>query len=67
MAMKRCNLDPNKKPQVWKCKTLSERMQNCRAMLALHGFLTDAESERVCERIFEWRRQHCEEKLGKVE
>lgn len=34
----------------WTGETFAERIHNCRAMLRLHGFLTDAESGRVKQR-----------------
>jgi hypothetical protein len=38
----------------WKATTCAQRVDECRAMLYLHGFLTDSESERVNARIEKW-------------
>lgn len=36
---------------VWKSETLLERFMRCRAMLRIHGFLSDAESDKVHRRL----------------
>jgi hypothetical protein len=43
------------KPKEWHCETNLDRINNCRVMLLLHGFLSDDESERVKTRILKWR------------
>lgn len=35
----------------WKAETIIGRLQSCRAMLALHGVLSEAENARVLKRI----------------
>ena len=42
--------DAKKKLPAWKSETTAERIHKCRMMLHLHGFLTDAENERVKRR-----------------
>ncbi len=41
----------NKKPDVWRCKNMQERLQNCRVQLLISGVLSDAENEKVRARI----------------
>lgn len=48
------SLDPNKPASPWKDETLLERVARCRAMLFIHGFMTDAESRKVNDRINKW-------------
>lgn len=42
----------------WKKEPAIERLHGCKAMLVLHGFLTDAESRRVHERMVKWVEKH---------
>ena len=42
----------------WQATTALTRFHACRVMLGLHGFLSDAESERVNARIEKWRQKH---------
>lgn len=35
----------------WPSTNMLERLQQCRSMLYLHGFLTDAEKERINSRL----------------
>jgi hypothetical protein len=41
----------NKLCPVWKPETILSRLQRCRVMLALHDCLTEAENEKVKQRI----------------
>jgi hypothetical protein len=41
----------SQKSGVWKSETLLNRFMRCRAMLRIHGFLSDAESDKVHRRI----------------
>lgn len=50
-------VDPNKQAAKWPVVTIGERIQACKSMLSIHGFLTDAEAERVQKRIDDWKRQ----------
>ena len=42
----------------WKKEPAIDRLHGCKVMLAVHGFLTDAESKRVHERLMKWVAKH---------
>lgn len=51
-------LKPNEKPRVWREKSVFERVEDCRFMLRVHGFLSEAESDKVTKRIDKWLAMH---------
>ena len=57
------------KASVWKATTIDRRFHDCRAMLAMHGLLTFAESRKVEQRLDKMRRefQAAREKKKEVE
>jgi len=40
-----------KKMVAWKAESFHDRLERCRAMLAIHGYLPDSQSNRIRERI----------------
>lgn len=44
----------NAKIPAWDAEIAAERVDQCRSMLYMHGFLTDSENDRVNERIEKW-------------
>ena len=42
------------KSPVWKSQLAAKRVDQCRAMLHIHGFLSDSEDARVNARIEKW-------------
>ncbi len=42
---------PNDLVPAWNAQPLIERIKTCRVMLYQHGFITDAERERIDKRI----------------
>lgn len=53
-----CNLDPNRKAPTWKGGTVLRRFDDCRMMLLLNGFLSEAESRKVRQRMKKWAAKH---------
>jgi len=51
-------LKPKETASTWRGKSAFERVEDCRFMLRVHGFLTDAESDRVTKRIDKWLAMH---------
>lgn len=51
-------LKPMEPAAPWNDKNLYERVDQCRFMLRVHGFLSDAESDRVTKRIDKWLAMH---------
>lgn len=51
-------LKPKEKARVWRSKSAFERVEDCRFMLRVHGFLSDSESDRVTKRIDKWLAMH---------
>lgn len=47
-------LKPNALMPQWDQQMAIDRIFNCRVMLSMHGFLTDAETERIHMRIVKW-------------
>lgn len=43
--------DLQKPVQAWPITTIAARLGACRAMLYLHGFITDAENDRIHARL----------------
>lgn len=48
----------NKDVPPWPSTNMLERLQQCRSMLYLHGFLTDAERDRVNARLAKAIQKH---------
>jgi hypothetical protein len=48
------DLTTDKKVAAWPRQEAVDRVVSCKTMLALHGFLTDAESRKVTDRIRKW-------------
>ena len=51
-------MKPTDKLMAWKSDDAVSRIHACAVMLSLHGFLSDAEAERVKARIKKWVRKH---------
>lgn len=51
-------MKPTDSATAWKKSTAMERAAMCKAFLAIHGFLSDAENERVGVRLLKWVRKH---------
>lgn len=47
-------MKPAESVEVWKKSSALDRVQMCRVMLHLHGFLSGAENDRVQQRIKKW-------------
>jgi hypothetical protein len=47
-------LNPDDNLVDWKAERALDRLSNCVLFLAVHGFLTDAEEERIRGRIAQW-------------
>lgn len=47
-------LRPEDPVRPWRCDDAEERVSSCRAMLYLHGFITDAQNEQIKRRIKRW-------------
>lgn len=56
--MSMATLNPREKPKDWHSLSVFTRIEDCRFMLRVHGFLTDAESDRVTKRIDKWLAMH---------
>ena len=48
------NLNPDKPCPEWDCKTTLDLIVHAKAILAIHGFMTDGESTRVGNKIRQW-------------
>lgn len=48
------NLQPTVLAPAWKRELWAERVSSARALLVIHGFLTEAEGEKVRDRIEKW-------------
>jgi hypothetical protein len=61
---KSTQVTPNTKVEVFPkhVKTMLDKVQHCRTLLYLHGFITEAENVKVLRRIQNWRKDHIEEK-----
>lgn len=53
----RCTARPNDMIRGTGKQTMLGRLDYCRAMLCLHGFLSDGENEKIKQRIAEWRKR----------
>lgn len=51
-------LKPTDSAQYWSANPVHERIEDCRFMLRVHGFLSDAESDRISKRIEKWLAMH---------
>ena len=51
-------MKPNDLLRAWKKSTAIDRIDACRMMLRIHGFLSDNENESVKRRIAKWIEQH---------
>lgn len=58
------NLIPEKRATDWKGHKLSDRIINCRVMLAVHGFISHAEKRKIDRRIDKWMAMHGYSKKG---
>ena len=47
-------MKPSDKLMAWKSGTALELIEACRVMLSLHGFVSDAENEKIKQRIRKW-------------
>lgn len=56
---------PNDTVIAWKKEPAIDRIHNCKAMLSIHGFLTESESKRVHERMLKWVEKHRDDKVRK--
>lgn len=63
--MIRNSFSPTDTALAWRKMSNVERIYHCHLMLAVKGFLTEAESKRVKSRIDGWIKRHLEE--GKAE
>ena len=61
--MRACTMKPDAPRPDWSTGTMWSHVHDCRAMLHVHGFLTDSESEKVIERINKWVKQETDNKL----
>lgn len=53
-------MKPNDKLKALKADTAIDRLHYCKAMLHLHGFITDAEAAKVYKRMCKWVAKHLE-------
>jgi hypothetical protein len=64
-------MEPSDKVPVWKDEDAYQRVLACRYMLLAHDFLTEAEGQRVAQRIRKWANAYMqgaeEQKEGKHE
>ena len=51
-------LTATEKMPAWGSETVAQRLDHCRAMLNIHGFLSEAENDRVSARIERWAANH---------
>jgi hypothetical protein len=59
IALRSWNVALSDRIPPWEGTSLAERLTRCRMLLRIHGFLTDAESERVKSRMFrEYEAEH---------
>lgn len=56
MSMK--TLKPKELATVWNAESIYDRVEECRFMLKVHGFLSEGESDRVIKRIDKWLAMH---------
>ena len=56
--MSRQNLKPTDDIKAWDTCKVHERIDDCRFLLKVHGFLSEAESDRVLKRMDRWLRLH---------
>ena len=47
-------MKPDSTVPKWPSELVTRRLENCRKMLAIHGFLSASESEKVEKRIQRW-------------
>ena len=47
-------MKPSDKLMAWKREAALDRIEGCRVMLNLHGFVSDAENEKIKQRIRKW-------------
>lgn len=52
------SLKPKDKAGVWENTSTGERINNCIAMLYIHGFMTAGEKNKVRDRFSKWVRMH---------
>jgi len=46
----------------WRSESAVDRVEGCRVLLHVHGFLTDGENEKVAKRIARWYVAGCKAK-----
>jgi len=54
MPRAKCRLNPGDDAPAWDFGSMATRTNDCRMWLLLHGFLSDAESDRVKVRMNDW-------------
>ncbi len=47
-------MKPTDKLRSWKSESAYDRMQCCRSVLWVHGFLTDVENRKIQNRLKKW-------------
>lgn len=52
------SLKPRERVQAWPSSSAGERINNCIAMLFLHGFISEGEKNKARDRFAKWARMH---------
>ena len=55
-------MKPNDIIMAWNKESALSRIDGCECLLRIHGFLTEAESKRVQQRVLKWVEKHREGK-----
>lgn len=58
-------MKPSDVTNPWGKETVGDRLTKCRAMLYIHGFLTDAENAAARARLDAWAESHKPQKKGR--
>ncbi len=51
-------LKPESRTPAWDESPAVERFHNCKMMLHIHGFITEAENQRIKARMLKWVEKH---------
>lgn len=51
-------MKPSDKLKSWNKSDAYDRIESCRVMLHLHGFISEAENKSVKDRIYKWMKKH---------
>jgi hypothetical protein len=50
----------------WKAEAAIDRVEGCRILLHIHGFLTDAENQKVAKRVAKWHTKEAAKAKGHI-